>query len=90
MITLFKILGEWHVITVMDGAMMCRANGDDVDPLTWDSLAGPIEDEKQIPELDESVCPKCVKACFEADKRTAEYNAQLQARKDEPDDGTPF
>jgi hypothetical protein len=64
MITLVLFEDEWHILTLMDGAILCRLDRED-----WDDPfhGGEPDDVRQVDALDESVCMLCVKHAYDHD-----------------------
>ena len=74
MITVGLWNGVWHVITRMDGALVCRMNKPE-NADTWDDNSM-IEEFKDIPELTADLCSECFHLCLEADQRAAERESK--------------
>lgn len=62
MITLGLWNGAWHIITLMDGALLCRLDEED-----WDDNSM-IEEYTEVAMLHEGVCVKCARKAINYDK----------------------
>ena len=62
MITLRFWNGQWHIITLLDGAVMCRLNEED-----WDDNSM-ITEYKNVPGFIDGMCVDCVTKALEANQ----------------------